>query len=247
MRRTIFCFKYDQMIRKYIYLLVMLTFWMVSDAQSNVHTDLTYQELSELGRFGTSYSNTARTFDNRYEGVKGSPLLYEEWQEGTLTMLDGRQLSELVVYNINAMESQIFVGPNSNRFIAVADSVYLKLEMGNRVFMPYDAEIVEGKKNERLRTYEVLWQNDDQVLLKREIAFFLEASYKGAYSADRRFDEYKRRVGYFFGNNGKFRKMQLNQKSVMKTFNVTKADLKKWSIGSEITESSLSLILSKLE
>ena len=235
------------MIRTSLFsLLIILLCLDLSVAQEAGIHDLTYQELSELGRFGTSYSNAARTFDYRYEGVKGSPLLYEKWQQGILTMKGGRQLTGSVLYNINAMESQIFVGPSPKNFIAVADTMYMKLEIGDQVFMPFNTEIVEGKKNDHHRVYEVLWQSGDQKLLKRESAYFLEADYKGAYTADRRFDEYKRRVGYFYGSGDEFEKVRLKPKSVMASFNISKAQFKKWKTGEDITEEMLIQILTNL-
>lgn len=76
----------------------------------------------------------------------------------------------------------------------------------------FDKELKEQK------FYQVLKEGRYQ-FIKIPLKLFVQANYKGAYSADRRYDEYKPDAKYYLMNdNGIFFQIQLNKKSVSKIY-----------------------------
>jgi hypothetical protein len=57
------------------------------------------------------------------------------------------------------------------------------------------------------------------MFIKIPVKKFVEADYKGAYSVDRRYDEYEYTVKYYItGNDGVLSQVQLNRKSLNNLF-----------------------------
>ena len=48
--------------------------------ENGVPTGYTYEDLQRLGNIAPG-SPGARAFDNRYEGMKGHPMLFDNWQD----------------------------------------------------------------------------------------------------------------------------------------------------------------------
>ena len=79
-----------------------------------------------------------------------------------------------------------------------------------------------GKKFDRVlreqKFFQVLKEGKYQ-FIKIPLKTFIQASYKGAYSADRRYDEFQSDARYYLMNSeGVFCQIQLNRKSLAKMF-----------------------------
>ena len=49
-----------------------------------------------------------RSFDNRYEGTKGSPMLFEQFQKANIELRDGKVFKNIYV-NIDFYQNKVFV------------------------------------------------------------------------------------------------------------------------------------------
>lgn len=163
------------------------------------------------------------TFDNRYEGVKGSPLVFEDWTEGYVLFKDKPEEEDPKTFkmNIDMFQNLLYVtlyngavGTLPTKFVS---SVHFKTEAGQeRVFKPLIRKDVEGSNFPGLGYYEIIYQGDI-LLIKHHRKIFKEADYKGAYSADIRYDEYKDEKRYFISLDGQaFEKIKLNTKHLEK-------------------------------
>jgi hypothetical protein len=65
-----------------------------------------FSKSDELKR---AFSNTraATAFDDRYEGVKGSPYLFETWTEGRLTLSDSALVKEIYLFKFDLTENEV--------------------------------------------------------------------------------------------------------------------------------------------
>ncbi len=160
------------------------------------------------------------TFDNRYEGVRGTPLLYQDWTEGYVLFKDKKeQETRTFKMNIDMFEHVLHVvlfdgkiGSLPSKFVG---SVHFKTEEGTeKVFKPMLRKDIEGSNYSGLGYYEVIHEGDI-ILVKQYRKTFKEADYKGAYSADIRYDEYKDEERYFISLDGqKFEKVRLKSKQL---------------------------------
>lgn len=168
-----------------------------------------------------------QSFDLRYEGVKGTPFLYEDWRDGHVT-LRGKEDEEPRTFkmNINLLENQLFVvlydgtvGPLPSKFVKDINFKADTEEESKEIkFVPMIRKLVEGINNETLGYYQLIYEGDMKVL-KHIRKTFKEADYKGAYSSDIRYDEYKQDTRYFVSADGiSFVKVKMKTKNLEKAF-----------------------------
>ena len=77
----------------------------------------------------TSNSRQATGFDNRYEGVQGSPFLIEDWLEGTLTLHDSALVKDKIKYKFELLNNTIWIklGTGEERIIFSRELLSLEL------------------------------------------------------------------------------------------------------------------------
>lgn len=163
-----------------------------------------------------------QTMDLRYEGVKGTPFLYEDWAEGYVVFI-GREDEKQKTFklNINMMDNQLFValydgtvGPLPSKF--VKEIFFNGPEETKEHFIPMPRKQIEDLNTNESAYYQVIYQGD-VLLLKHHRKSFKEADFKGAYSSDIRYDEYKDDNRYFLSLDGKtFNKVKLKSKDLEK-------------------------------
>lgn len=65
------------------------------------------QELSNA--LSGAQARNVTSFDNRYEGVKGSPFIFEEWLPGQLLLNDSAVVANQIVYKFDAFKNEIWI------------------------------------------------------------------------------------------------------------------------------------------
>ncbi|MFZ4428055.1 MAG: hypothetical protein ACOYOO_12915 [Saprospiraceae bacterium] len=166
-------------------------------AAENQYNELTVRALTESG----GLAPVATAFDTRYEGVRGSPLLFETWKEGTIKIKGNDQVITPVKLNIN-LEKQVAAVYYQNGSIGLLPGnrlEYLSFEApeGQQRFILLPANLVDPARNSDLRFYGLLHEGDRFTLLKYISREFRKADYKGAYSTQVRYDEYVEEIQYF--------------------------------------------------
>lgn len=167
------------------------------------------------------YSPGGIGFDNRYEGVKGSPRMLDTLLPSFLR-LNGQdyyiELKSDIDLENNAL---IYMNPSSKKLLTVPIdfiSELLIIKDGNELLFRTTYGKSFEKEIKPQRFYQVL--NDGRYqFIKVPFRIFVQADYKGAYSTDRRYDEYQSKDKYYLlGSDSIFHQIQLNKKSVSKLY-----------------------------
>lgn len=144
------------------------------------------ENLRELG--STDGTGSVRTFDNRYEGVKGSPYALKEWDAGEI-FLSSKQKVAVEKLNYNCFENEIAIKDPETGEIKVINRYKVDLFQIKQAEQTISFVPLRLKADEEKVFVQVLYDQDSKVykVFKKE---FLKANYEGGYSADRKYDEF---------------------------------------------------------
>ena len=81
------------------------------------------------------------TFDDRYEGVKGSPFLDEDWMPGKLTLSDSLVIDDKTLYKFDAYSNEIWIKLITNQARVLYNNDIIALEIDK-----LDGKILRFKK-----------------------------------------------------------------------------------------------------
>ena len=156
------------------------------------------ENLRELGSMdGTG---NVRTFDNRYEGVKGTPYVFEEFHPGEVYLKTKNKVA-VQDLNYNCFENELVYLDPATKVIRVMNRFQVDLftiRDGDRVltFVP-----VKLGDDEQTIFAEVLY-NKGSIVYKVYGKEWLKANYEGGYSADRRYDQFVDKYDLYFMKKG---------------------------------------------
>jgi hypothetical protein len=162
--------------------------------------------LQMLGGSGTS----ARTFDNRYEGVDGFPTLVKDFVKGRIKM-NKDQVVKADRMNYDVFHDEIFV-LKSGKELVVGISVVTSFEMD----VNGTTLLFSKQKNEDGETgyYQVLTQGNFSFFIKHK-KIFRKADYQGAYSANRTKDEFLDEQKFYWSKGDSNLMVLKNKKSLL--------------------------------
>ncbi len=132
---------------KKIYSFVVLTFFYCSmTAQTTSKIDNTtmssFSKQDELRKaLSGSQARNVTGFDNRYEGVKGSPFLFEDWLEGKLVLSDSAVVSNQLLYKFDAVKNEVWIKMNNGQERILFNNELLSFE-----FYKPDGKKIKFKK-----------------------------------------------------------------------------------------------------
>jgi hypothetical protein len=179
-----------------------------------------YENLQAIGNL-SPYSPGGVGFDTRYQGVKGSTRMLDTLLPSFMRLGGREDYFELLADLDLVSNSLIYSHPKTKKLFAVPldviSEVIINKDGNEMVFRStmgkkFDKEIREQK------FYQVLNGGEYQ-FIKIPLKTFVQANYKGAYSADRRYDEFQPDARYYMMNSeGVFCQIQLNKKSVAKIY-----------------------------
>lgn len=207
------------------------------------------QNLNAIGNL-SRFANAGGTgFDTRYEGIKGSPRLFEKLLPSFLKV-KGQDFYIQLETNIDlAGNVLLFNYPKTGKLMAIPsdkiEEVKISSEGKEMVFRisresEFEREIKDGRFYQVLREGQILF-------IKLPVTKLIEADYKAVYSPDRRFDEYTTYYKYYImGAGGKFQQIQLSRKSMIKFF-PDKKDLINRTIGEKSYTNNEEMILDVLD
>jgi hypothetical protein len=230
-----------------IIILILELSFVYSQENSLYQNGLTAeQNLKAIGAISQSAGGVG--FDTRYEGVKGSPGLFENLQPSFL-MVSGQKVAIQLDTNLDLVSnSLLFNNPKTNKMMALpskmVEEVRIKSEGKEMLFRvsgpnDFEREIKEG------RFYQVL-EDGKIIFIKLPIKKLIEADYKAVYGADRRYDEYTTYYKYYLrGSDSKFHQIQLSKKSLLKFF-PDKKDIINQTIGSKTYDNGEVMVLDVL-
>jgi hypothetical protein len=215
-------------MKKIFILLLLMVFISNLYSQENklLQSGLTAeQNLSAIGNL-SRYANAGGTgFDNRYEGVKGSPRLFDTLLPSFLNIKGQDYYLELRTNLDLISNSLIFIYPKTGELLSLSSDIIkevkIKREGKEMIFRTASGnKFVKDFKEHRF--FQVLKEGQYQ-LIKMPIKKLIEADYKAVYGADRRYDEYTTYYKYYIMNpDSTFHQIQLTKKSLIKLFPNTK-------------------------
>jgi hypothetical protein len=209
-------------MRKYSFIVIcILITSSLHSQQSNVYQKGITAEKNLKAIAGLApYSDGAIGFDTRYEGVKGSSRLFDTLLPSFLKV-KGEDYYMSIETDFDLIHnSLLFKHPKSGQLLAVPAEkvVEVVIEKDGKELI---FRTTEGKSFENgvtgLKFYQVLKEEPYQ-FIKMPVKIYVEADYKGAYSSDRRYDEYQTKYRYYIMNSGTLQQIQLNKKSLLKLF-----------------------------
>lgn len=213
------------------------------------------QNLRALGNL-SPYSAGALGFDNRYEGVKGSPYLFSAWQNGRIQFAKQDTASLPIKLNVDLVTQVIIVqlkdgsnGQVSALYTKSFTTYNSDTETYHKWLVKSEKE-VEGVKSVRLKFYEVLHEGNFNFL--RSISKkFVKANYEGAYAAGEPFDEFKTEEDLWLQVPGQvYEKVKLRKKDIEKALSAYAEQVEKLVKANKLNlnkESDIATLLKLLE
>ena len=139
-----------------------------------------------------------RKFDNRYEGVKGTPFYFDSWTKGNIALVNGQRLEDLQL-KYNAYEDELLMNKPK------VGAVYLQKEViksFSLIETKTNTEVtfvkhIHPKKETEFKFYRLIFDGSI-VLLEVLKVVFEEADFHGGYSKGKRFDEFKKYPTYYY-------------------------------------------------
>jgi hypothetical protein len=178
------------------------------------------ENLKAISNLGP-YSQGGIGFDSRYEGIKGSTRMLDTLLPSFLK-IDGQDYYIELMADIDLVNNAvIYLHPGTKKLYSVPldiiSEIIINKEGKEMVFRNTKGKQFEKELKDQ-KFYQVLKDGRYQ-FIKIPLKTFIQADYKGAYTADRRYDEYVADSKYFLMNDdGIFCQIQLNKKSVSKIY-----------------------------
>jgi hypothetical protein len=178
------------------------------------------QNLNAIGKL-EPYSTGGVGFDTRYQGVKGSPMMFDTLLTSLINVSGTDYFIELKADLNLIRNSVIFRHPKTGKLLMIPSDIVneIKIDSGGKMMIfrisrdkCFDKDIKPG------RFYQVLKQGKFQ-FIRIPIKKLIPADYKDVYSSDTRYDEYTTHYRYFIMNtDSTFNQVQLTKKSLVKLF-----------------------------
>ena len=185
-----------------IFLISLLSIWMMTVAPLSAQ------------RENVILTNTQQIDPNRYEGVRGSPYLFEEWYPGIIIDTEGAPMeAEQINYNAHTKSFEIKKG---DRFIELDPTynqeVRLTLEEGKTLLFkkPPHSSLPEQ--------FVLVLYDGAQVQLIKTIEKDITSKVFQDVGKKRTVKAFAKISQLYLVENGELRRMKRNKKSVLKTF-----------------------------
>jgi len=167
------------------------------------------------------YSQGAIGFDNRYEGIKGSPRLFDTLLPSFLNIKGQDYYIEVEADLDLAGNAVLFIHPKTKKIMTVPAEVVTEIifRKDEKEFLFRTSSGLSFEKEQKdIRFCQVL-KDAPYPFIKITSKNFKEADYRNAYSPDRRYDEFETKIRYFMmGPDNIFHQVVLNKKSLTKLY-----------------------------
>jgi hypothetical protein len=182
---------------------------------------------TNIDALGTDNLNgMVRKFDTRYEGVRGTPYLFNHWNNGTIVLKGGKKLSEVPV-KIDLFGYEII----SKRMSG--DSIIVKAATIDKVMLTdvLTGQIHTFKKWADLGVakagYADIMHDGKYLLIADRKKTLLKANYEGGYSANRPYNEFIDEVSFYVKKpDQNAEKIKLSRKAILEVFPDHQVELK---------------------
>lgn len=213
-------------MKKFFILLFSSTIVTISSAQLVVqgadNTVMNSFTKSDEMRKALNASNSRQTtgFDNRYEGVQGSPFMFEDWLEGTLTLNDSAVVRDKMKYKFELINNTIWLklGTGEERILYNRELLALELTAQNGTrHLIKKVKLLDIIDNNHFSI--VLFESDNITLVKDVRKVFRKANLedKGIVTVGKAYDWFEDIVKYYVktGNKSYFEEINLKKSNLI--------------------------------
>ncbi|MEO0898077.1 MAG: hypothetical protein AAFY71_16830 [Bacteroidota bacterium] len=201
---------------------------VTSDKERTLSNSPQSNQLNDaMVNLGQSSSTMVQRFDQRYQGVKGSPYWPEQWTKGSLMMKNEKWVKDVKI-KYNSYSDQVVI---------LLDGI--EKAMINNMVPAFEIN-VEGKnyKFERIARevappliaheyYQVIYKSDRISFYFQPRKKLIKADYEGAYKTGNPYDEFQDDLHYFIGkNDSRLKRIKLNKRAVLKAMEDRKSEVK---------------------
>lgn len=206
---------------------IVLTGFICTTAYAQVIEGNDAQEnLDKIGSITTEIG-LVRKFDNRYEGVKGSPFYIDEWLPGTLVLKNGRSVDDVKIkYNMYEDEL-LLLDPKSGALYVDRDSISsFTIENASNT----EKFVISRHPKKDVSQYYRVVHPGDPMLLEHTNVVYEKADYQGGYSNQKTFDEFKKYEAFYAlsKNDAVPQKIKSGANAVSKLFGEKQPMVKKY-------------------
>lgn len=205
--------------------LILISLLIIKSAYSQgstlYQTGLTAeQNLNAIGNLAR-YSTGGTGFDTRYEGIKGSPRLFDTLLTSFLK-LKGQDYYIQLESNIDLIRNAlIFINPKTRELLSIPSGIIKEVKINSKgkemVFRTTNGKRIE--KDIKEEKFIQILKDGQYQFIKLPLKKLIEADFKDVYGADRRYDEYTTYYKYFImSSDSLFHRIQLSKKSMVKMF-----------------------------
>lgn len=163
-------------------------------------------------------SNVVRTYDTRYEGVKGSPFFTQSWSEGVLFYSDGKKSAALPLKHDVYKNQLVAKRPQGDSVLINTGNVshfQLKDPAGKVYLFKKFPGLKTADAGLTSAFFQVLYEGKMALLIKHNKSL-VKANYQGAYSADRPYDELVSQSEYYLKKADQtLIKIRMNKKAIL--------------------------------
>lgn len=220
------------MITKGLFLLIIFTSATIfGHTQESIKNEIDlFDNLNQIGNAGNSAENMTPGFayDNRYEGIKGSPYWFEDWGVGKVDFIGFKSYENVLIkYDVVNQKVVLKLGTDSLEYIVEPEIIerFYSTHLGteNR-FVKFDKFLFEKPKDKN-KFYRVV-HNGEITVIHEVTKYLKKADFQGAYASGETYDEFIKKEAYFILlPNGKFKDIILKENSVAKGLPASKTKL----------------------
>jgi hypothetical protein len=178
------------------------------------------KNLDAIARVGP-YMTGGMGFDTRYQGVVGSPLIFNQLLPSLVKVYsEPKYLS--IESNLDTYENKLlFSHPVSKQLMYLPADIIEEVIVdpnGDRVVFRTTKDKQFDPPVDKIKFYQVLYSKSTAVV-KITSKKLIPADYQKAYSADRRYDEFDTKYSYYYlGDDATFHKVSPNKKTLLMLF-----------------------------
>jgi hypothetical protein len=166
----------------------------------------------ELGRGILITYNLEPTF-----GLKGTPYLFEEFQDGEFFFRDRKKITDLKI-NYNCTTGDLLFSYDGKNYITTRDDIDYFVIFPSQVdtFILFNKQLLPNEKHPEY--LEILY-DQHFILFKRHMKTFKEAQVKTPYHAEKDYNEYIDKTEYFLKlSNNEIISLKPKMKSILSVF-----------------------------
>jgi hypothetical protein len=174
-------------------------------------------------------ANVITSFDERYEGMKGNQYLFNDWLDGDLFNPKGEFLRKQVPLKFDTFNNEIIMKwPNGDTTAVFPAACKIYNKAGLQILNLSQFYGLKSKNGTDLSRKYMHKIYDGKVKLIKYMHKEIElADYKGAYNANRPYDNFKEFSEYFFmDQQGNHSSIKLSKKKLLSIFKNQEQELK---------------------